>query len=160
MRIGTREVDLTKDSDVIDLRSAKGSYRAIRVNLPSGNLALSNIQVRYSNGRAHDERRNINLFEGERTRPIDQRDEERFVEGVTLCYKADAKASKKAVVEVYGLQTTKGGSAARPAITSALTWPAACPGGAPITVAAPAPAAKGPHAPRVRSPRRRLCRRR
>jgi len=138
--IGTSTVDVSKGVHVIDLKGSKGSYKAFRVVLPEGDLVLSNIQVRYSNGLAHNEQRPINLNRGERTKSIDARDTERFVEGVTLCYKAGRGDAK---VEVQGLQSRTGATATRPAVTSAMTWPSACPGVPAITSAAQSPAAAG-----------------
>lgn len=146
VKIGDREIDLSRGSDVIDLKAAKGSFKAFRVSTNDGNVALSNIQIRYLNGRAHDERRPINLLKGERTKTIDQRSEERFVDGVTLCFNSVARGKAKIVVE--GLQARKSASAARPAITSALTWPAACPGAATVSQApTTGPVAATPTAP-------------
>ena len=128
--IGTRDVDLSKGVDVIDLKGSRGSFKAFRVLLPEGEMQLSNIQVRYSSGLAHNEQRPINLFRGERTKAIDQRDAERFVEGVTVCYKSGRGTAR---VEVQGLQTSRGANSARPAMTQAVTWPSACPGAPSIT---------------------------
>ena len=143
--IGSKDVDTSRGFDSIDLKGARGSFKAFRVLVQSGELTeVSNIQVRYSNGLAHSETRlqskTIRLGTGERTRVIDQRDTERFADGVTLCFKSGRGPAK---VEVQGLQSSRGASGVRPAVTQALSWPAACPGAPAVTVAAPA----GPSAP-------------
>ena len=148
--IGTKDLDLGRGNDSIDLKGAKGSYKAFRVIMKSGELTdVSNIQVRYSNGLAHSETRlqtkAIKLGPGERTKTIDQRDAERFVEGITLCFKS---GRGNASVEVQGLQGPRSASAIKPAMAQAVTWPSACPGAPEIKTAAPAiaPSTPGPAA--------------
>lgn len=142
VKIGTAEADLSRGSQVVDLKGAKGSFKAFRVNIVQGEAKLINVQVRYLNGQAHNERRTINLMKNERTRPIDQRAEERFAEGLTICFENNQRGNAK--FDVFGLQSRKGGSAARPAITQALTWLAACPGGGPGAAPVAAKATTGP----------------
>ncbi len=131
VNLGQREISLTAGFDVIDLGGAKGSYKAFRVVLPKGNLLMSNIQVRYSDGTTHEERRAINLLEGERTRPMDRDGKEKFVEGMTFCFKRSLGG--RATVRVEGLQSTRGTKAAKPPVEKTLTWPAACAGAKPIS---------------------------
>lgn len=127
VKIGTVDAELSRGSQVVDLDRAKGSFKAFRVDMADGEARLINVQVRYLNGQAHNERRTINLLRNERTKPIDQRSAERFVDGMTLCFENGQRGPTK--FDIYGLQSRKGGTAARPAVTSALTWPAACPSG-------------------------------
>ena len=82
----TTDIDLRRGPVTIDLRGAKGSYRALRVQSQSGPIFLTNVQVRYSNGALHEEKRGINLLSGERTREIDNRGENRFLDSVTLVF--------------------------------------------------------------------------
>lgn len=126
-KVGSFDADLSRGSAVVDLERAKGSFKAFRVNVVEGEAKLINIQVRYLNGQAHNERRAINLLRNERTRAIDQRAAERFVDGATVCFETGQKGQAK--FEIFGLQSRKGASAARPAVKTALTWPAACPSG-------------------------------
>lgn len=146
VKIGTTEADLSRGSQAIDLKGAKGSYKGFRVHIVAGEAKLTNVQVRYTNGQAHNERRLINLKKNERTKPIDQRNDERFVEGATICFETNQR--DKAKFEVFGLQSRKGGTARAPAITQALSWPAACPGAAAVTQApTTGPIAATPTAP-------------
>jgi hypothetical protein len=130
VRIGTFDADLARGSQAVDLGGAKGSFKAFRVNVVQGEARLTNVQVRYLNGQAHNERRSINLLRNERSRPIDQRGEERFVEGATICFEANQRGSAR--FEFYGLQSTRGARAPKPAVTQALSWPVACPGAAAV----------------------------
>jgi hypothetical protein len=127
VKIGTVDADLGRGSQVVDLEKAKGSFKGFRVNITQGEAKLINVQVRYLSGQAHNERRTINLLRNERTKPIDQRAEERFVDGLTLCFENGQKGNAK--FDVFGLQSRKGSTAARPPVKTALTWPAACPAG-------------------------------
>ncbi|MGE0628714.1 MAG: DUF2541 domain-containing protein [Hyphomicrobiaceae bacterium] len=133
VNIGQREISLFRGFDVIDLGGAKGSYKGFRIVLTDGRMVLSNIQVRYSDGTAHNERRPINLNRGERTRPMDLGRTEHFVEGMTFCF--NAVAGGKATIRVEGLQSPGGRKASKPPVTAAITWPAACPGSKPTVIA-------------------------
>ena len=126
VKVGTVEADLSRGAQVVDLKGVKGSVKATRVNVVQGQARLINVQVRYTNGKHHDERRTINLLPNERTRPIDQRSEERFLEGATLCFESGQRGNAR--FDVYALQSRRGATAARPAITQALSFPSACPG--------------------------------
>lgn len=111
--LGTREVDLTLEKDTIDVTKAKGRFKAVRLEARRAGIELSRVQVVYGSGAVHNEDRQIKLLPGERTRAIDLRGEDRFVDTVSLIYKSEKGASKKAVVEVWGLQTPEGAKAAR-----------------------------------------------
>lgn len=144
--IGRREADLSRGSQTIDLKSASGNFTAFRVQMVDGEAKLTNVQLRYGNGQAHNERRTIHLLDKERTKPIDQSSEQRFVEGATLCFEGNQRGT--VTFEIYGLQTKIGASSSRPAITQALTWAAACPGGAAVAqVPTTGPIAATPTAP-------------
>ncbi len=146
IKIGSFDADLSRGSQAVDLKGAKGSFKAFRVNIVQGEAKLINIQVRYLNGQAHNERRTINLLRNERTKSMDQRGDERFVEGATVCFENGQRGNAK--FEVFGLQSRKGGSAARPAITQGITWLAACPGAAAVSAApTTGPIATTPTAP-------------
>jgi hypothetical protein len=122
--IGSADVNLARGSAVIDLKDARGSYRGFRVRAVGGDIAIDSVQVRYSDGTFHNERRPINLT-SDYSRPIDL-GRDKFVEGATICYKT---GSGRVTVELLGTQTRSGRNARRPAITQAQTFPPACAGG-------------------------------
>jgi hypothetical protein len=111
--LGTREVDVAKGTDTIDVSKAKGRFKAIRLELDDQAMLISRVQVQYYNGTVHNEDRRINLLVGERTRPIDLRNEERFVDQVNLVFERNPSAKKKAALEVWGLQSPSGSAAVR-----------------------------------------------
>ena len=128
--IGTKVVNLKVDNDRIDVTTAKGRFKAIRLVAKRSGVTISRVSVTYSNCAVHNEVRKINLLAGERTRPIDLRGDERFVDHIDLVYQTAPGTIIPASVEVYGLQSAEGAAAARPAA-------APCP-------PAGAPAASGP----------------
>ncbi len=124
--LGSKAVNTTRNSDVIDVSKARGSFKAVRVEARERSLEISNVEVVYSAGAAHNERRPIKLNQGERTRPIDPRSDGKFVNEIRLSYESQGASAQPAVIEVYGLQTAAMAKATRPT------------GGAPATPATPA----------------------
>lgn len=112
--LGTRDVDLTLDKDTIDVSKARGRFKGVRLQAKRGNIDLSRVQVVYGNGAVHNEDRRIDLRQGERTRPVDLRGEERFVDTINLVYKSAPGSKRNALIEVWGLQSPAGARAARP----------------------------------------------
>ncbi len=123
--MGSKNVILNKDSDSIDLANARGNYKAVRLVAKRRGIELDNVEVVYSSGPSHNEKRTINLLDGERTRAINQQDDGKFIDKVNLTFKAQPTAVVPAVVEVYGLQSDSGARATRTASASGTT-----PGGA------------------------------
>ncbi|MEW5962277.1 MAG: DUF2541 domain-containing protein [Pseudomonadota bacterium] len=121
--LGTRDVDLTLEKDTIDVTKAKGKFKGLRLQAKSGNIELSRVQVTYGNGAVHNEDRRIDLKSGERTKPIDLRGEERFVDSIGLVYKTQSGSTKKAVIEVWGVQSPDGARTARPVAGQIATKP-------------------------------------
>ncbi len=125
--MGSKNVLLSKDSETIDLTSARGKYSALRLVAKRRGIEINNVEVVYNEGAAHNERRAINLLDGERTRPINQGGS-RFVDKVNLSFKSQGlTAVVPAVIEVYGMQTDADARAARAAPAGATT---AAPAGA------------------------------
>ena len=134
--MGSKNIILNKDTDSIDLASARGNYKAVRLVAKRRGIELENVEVVYSEGRSHNEKRTINLLDGERTRPIDERDNGKFIDKINLSFKAQPTAVVPAVIEVYGLQSESGARATRAAaavasgaatgnVSAAATTPAA-----------------------------------
>lgn len=143
VKIGTYPVDVSKDRETIDLSKSSGKFRALRLNAKDGDIMLSRVQVQYDNGAVHNEDRKIVLNQGERTRPINAGNEDRFLDGIVLAV-VPAKASK-AQLEVYGLQTDEGAKSKRTAAAIAAPAPTAAPPAIATqpTKPAPTPAAAG-----------------
>ena len=111
--MGTREVDLAKSNDSIDVSKAKGRIKAVRLEAKDGAILLSRVQVVYHNGVVHNEDRRINLLEDERTRPIDLRNDERFADAVNIVFERRTDVKDKTSLEVWGLQSPGGATAQR-----------------------------------------------
>ena len=111
--LGVRDVDLTYENDSIDVTKARGRFKALRLIAADRGIELSRVQVVYGNGAVHNEDRKITLLPGERTRPIDLRGDERFVDQVHLVYRTEPGNRQRAKVEVWGLQSSSGAAAAR-----------------------------------------------
>lgn len=141
--MGSREVDLTKGSDSIDVTKAKGRVKAVRLEVSEAPILLSRVQVVYNGAPAHNEDRRINLLEDERTRPINLTADERFVDQVNLVFEKNSSSKEKATVEVWGLQSPNGATAQRtgPAPVSAT----------PAATAAPASPIAGPATTNVKT---------
>ncbi|MEO0673111.1 MAG: hypothetical protein AAFZ05_13915, partial [Pseudomonadota bacterium] len=73
-------VDPADGEIAIDMSDMRGSVRALRVRARRGAIRLSNVRVTYTDGTTHDEDRDINLLQGERTRPMDDSRTNRFDE--------------------------------------------------------------------------------
>lgn len=109
------QIDVRAGRQVIDLRKAKGAVRGLRVRARSGVIRLSNVRVTYSDGTTFNERRLIVLRAGERTRVIDPRGKDKFVERIELFFDPAASRSQPPVIQVIAHQTRRGREMRRPA---------------------------------------------
>ncbi len=103
--IATETVDLAKDGVSIDVSKAKGAFRGIRVRAKKNFVDLSRVQVIYEDGSIHNEDRQIDMKQGERSRAIDLKNDDRFIDTVNLSNK---RGKGSATVEVLGIQTKDG----------------------------------------------------
>ena len=103
--IATESVDLSKDGVSIDVSKAKGAFQGIRVRAKKNFIDLSRVQVIYEDGSIHNEDRQIDMKQGERSRAIDLKNSDRFIDTVNL---SNQKGKGDAVVEVLGIQTKDG----------------------------------------------------
>ena len=122
--LGSKNVALSGSTDTIDLTKSKGQVQAIRLYAKRRGIEITNVQVVYSDGTIHNERRNINLLDGERTRPIDPRKSGKFVDRVVITYTPQPGAVVPAQIDVFGEQTRAQARATRP-VTAAAATPAA-----------------------------------
>ncbi len=126
--VGTRDVDLAKGSDSIDVSEARGSFRGIRVEAKRQPVDLTKVKVIFGDGSAHDEDRLIHLLKGERSKPIGLSETDRFLERVDVTYQVNQGAGSPVRIEVWALQTDQGRRARRdgePAAAAAATPQAA-----------------------------------
>lgn len=114
VNIGSASLDLSKaGSTTIDVSNAKGAFRGVRVKSTDGKLTeISRIEVIYASGPKHTESRNIKLKRGERTKPVNETSDDRFIDKVEVTWSA---TKGKGAVQVLGLQTRDGANKARAA---------------------------------------------
>jgi hypothetical protein len=148
--LGVKDVDPRGSNDTIDVSRAKGSYRSIRLENSGSGLVMDRVRVVYGDNSFHVEDRKINLQRDERTRQINPRDNNKFVDTVILNFPPDPKASGMARINVCGLQNSAGASAVRPVAAaaptpsspaSAASAPSPTPG---ATATSPAPSSAAP----------------
>ena len=138
--ISEQDIDLGLDKYSIDVSKAKGAYKAIRVRNASGRLFdVSRVQVVYSDGSVHNEDRQIDMYQGERSRLINPTGDSRFVDQVNI---TQTPTGGRGRLQVLGVQDEdgrrmerggRGGSIARDRDSDRDRSPAA----APTTTTAP-----------------------
>lgn len=107
----TESINLDRDGEVsVDVSGAAGAYKGIRVRSNKGLIDVSRVQVVYDDGATHSEDRQIDMREGERSRPIDLRGISRFVNKVNVNWRATKGTGK---LEVLGIQSKAGASMKR-----------------------------------------------
>lgn len=111
--IGTHEADLSHTSQSIDVSRARGSFRAIRIEAKRQGIDVSQVRILYADGTDHLEQRRIHLLKGERTRPIADKQADRFIDRVDIVYDANQGAGSPARLEVWALQSDEGRRARR-----------------------------------------------
>lgn len=104
--ISEQDIDLSLDKYTIDVSKAKGAYKGIRVRNADGPLFdLSRVQVVYSDGTVHNEDRQIDMYRGERSRPIDEQSYSRFVDQVNITQEPGRGRGR---LQVLGIQDGEG----------------------------------------------------
>jgi hypothetical protein len=109
--ISEQDIDLGLDKYTIDVSKAKGAYKGIRVRNAQGRLFdLSRVQVVYSDASVHNEDRQIDMYQGERSRLINPTSDSRFVDQINI---VQAPGSGRGRLQVLGLQDEDGRSMER-----------------------------------------------
>ena len=104
--ISEQDVDLSLDRFTIDVRQAKGAYKGIRVKNALGKLLdLQRVQVVYSDGSVHNEDRQIDMYSGERSRPINETPDSRFVDQINITQEPGPGRGR---LQVIGIQDDEG----------------------------------------------------
>ena len=111
--LATRAIDAKTGRASIDLSRAKGAFRAVRVSLRTGALALTQIELKYDGGRAHTARRAVVLRQNDPPRLIDGRSEDRFLDSLVLAFRPVAGEPDRAILVIEGLQSPGGAAAVR-----------------------------------------------
>ena len=135
--LATRTIDVRSGRASIDLRQAKGAYKALRVLVRSGAVTLTRVEVRSSDGTVHSEPRAVVLRANTRTGAIAGRDEDRFFDTIILGVKAPDGPAELVVIVIEGLQSPGGAVAMRPAPGAVADGPAGATPPRPEAAAAP-----------------------
>ncbi len=101
LTLASKDINFAKETECIDLGSAKGAYNGIRVRAKKGTVEVTRVSVRYSDGSIHNEDRVIDMKQGERSRPINATGD-KFIDHVNITMKPRRGT---AVLEVLGMQS-------------------------------------------------------
>lgn len=83
--ISELDVDLSLDKYTIDVRQAKGAYKGIRIKNAMGKLFdVQKVQIVYSDGSVWNEDRQIDMYWGERSRPINETYDSKFIDQIII----------------------------------------------------------------------------
>jgi hypothetical protein len=106
--ISEQDIDLALDKYSIDVSKAKGAYKGIRVRNAQGRLFdLSRVQVVYGDSSVHNEDRQIDMYQGERSRLINPTSDSRFVDQVNI---VQTPGTGRGRLQVLGVQDEEGRS--------------------------------------------------
>ena len=111
--LASRDIEPVEGEASIDL-DATQPVKQLRLVAKKSGITLSKVVVSYRGGRTHTEERRINLLAGERTKPIDPREEAAFADRVALTVDRGAKAEGVARLEVWGLAAGERASTVAP----------------------------------------------
>ena len=111
--LATRDLDARAGHASIDLSKAKGAYRAVRMRVRVGALALTQIELKYHGGNVHTARRALILRQNQGPRLIDNRTEDLFLESLVLSFRIVAGEPERATLVIEGLQSSSGAVAVR-----------------------------------------------
>ena len=103
--IAEHDIDLATDRYSIDISKAKGGYKGIRVKAKQGFFDLSSVQVIYADGSKHDEVRQIDMNQGERSRQINPTGDHRFVDQVNI---TQTPTRGRGRLQILGIQNREG----------------------------------------------------
>lgn len=109
--ISEQDVDLSLDRYTLDVSQAKGAYKGIRVKNKSGHLFdLSSVQIVYADGSTHNEDRQIDMYQGERSRPINPTSEGRFIDKINITQEPGRGRGR---LQILGIQDREGARMSR-----------------------------------------------
>jgi CBS domain-containing protein len=104
--ISEQDVDLSLDRYTIDVRQAKGAYKGIRVKNAMGKLFdIRRVQIVYSDGSVWNEDRQIDMYWGERSRPINPTFDGKFIDQINI---EQTPGYGRGRLQVIGIQDPEG----------------------------------------------------
>lgn len=114
VRLAQHSIDAEAADELIDLSEARGSFVGFQLRARRGSIAIEQITLKFSDDTRHESPAPFRLRSGERTRVFAREDNERFAESLLVAYQNDARIGRRAMLEVWGLQTRAGRSNVRP----------------------------------------------
>jgi hypothetical protein len=111
--LATRALDTKTGRASIDLRKAKGAFKAVRLTVKTGALTLTRVELTYGDGTMFKVRRSLTLREDQKSPLIGRRADDAFIDNIALTFKSAAGELDSAVIEVAGLQSPQGQVAVR-----------------------------------------------
>jgi hypothetical protein len=104
--IAETDVDLSLDRYTIDVRQAKGAYKGIRIKNAMGKLFdVRRVQIVYSDGTVWNEDRQIDMYWGERSRPINPTWENKFIDQIKI---EQVPGYGRGRLQIIGIQDREG----------------------------------------------------
>lgn len=104
--IAETDVDLSLDRYTIDVRQAKGAYKGIRIKNAMGKLFdIRRVQIVYSDGSVWNEDRQIDMYWGERSRPINPTYESKFIDQIKI---EQVPGYGRGRLQIIGIQDREG----------------------------------------------------
>lgn len=101
--IGSREVDLAKDTDVLTVGASKGSFTGFMIEVENADLVMKEITITMGNGKQHEPKTRFEFNEDSRSRVIDFPGKDgRTIERIVFKYSTEGRKDGKAKVNVYG----------------------------------------------------------
>ncbi len=106
--LSEQDVDLSIGQYTVDVSKAKGAYKGIRIRNKDARLVdVSLVKVIYGDASVWTEDRQIDMYRGERSRPINLTSESRFVDQVII---TQVPSSGRGKFQVLGIQGSEGRS--------------------------------------------------
>ncbi len=106
--IAETDVDLSLDRYTIDVRQAKGAYKGLRIKNAMGKLFdVRRVQIVYSDGSVWNEDRQIDMYWGERSRPINPTYESKFIDQIII---EQSPGYGRGRLQIIGIQDREGRS--------------------------------------------------
>ena len=142
VRMAVTDADLDDGKVIVNLEKVPGSFGELRIYNQGADIFITNVKVTYSDGSVHNEDRTIDLRRGERTRAIDDKRANKFVDDVVITFKQVSGSKKTAKLQIYGMQDSRAAREQRPkaAVAKPASPPAAAPGKPAASPALAAPA--------------------
>ncbi|HJZ29644.1 MAG TPA: hypothetical protein VKF35_00995 [Hyphomicrobiaceae bacterium] len=135
--IGTRSVDLKKETDRIEVGANKGRFKSVRLVGLDRVIDIDRVTV-VTDGAPHVEKQRLRLERGQSSRPMALGREAQVVRHVDLAYRLHLGAAGPANIELWGLRAAS-------AVPVAVSAPPATTGAAATGAAATGPATATAH---------------